>query len=347
MKILFEITHPHFVHFYKNLIKLLGNENLYVTCQESGIITHLLDSYSIKYEIIGTKYYGLFGKLIGQIKYFFKYINIIKKHRIDAFIGLSPSAMLAAKYKSIPGILFDDDDSAVQPLTKYFTVPFADYIITPECLRHENYGLKHYLYKGYQELAYLAPNYFTPDASILKKYDLEKESYVVLRFNEFKAHHDIGHGGISLETKRKLVEILSRKYKVLITTEGELNREFGLYQMLIDPKDIHHVLAYAFMFVGDSQTMASEAAVLGTPSVRCNTFKDKISYLLELEKIYGLTYAFHPKEETEFLAFINSLISQTTVTKAWEERKQKMLGEMEDINEKILFYLKKIEKDHK
>ena len=34
----------------------------------------------------------------------------------------------------------------------------------------------------------------------------------------------------------------------------------------IDPNDMHHILSYAHIFIGDSQTMAAEAAILGTPS---------------------------------------------------------------------------------
>lgn len=344
MKYLFEITHPHFVHFYKNIIRILGEENVVITCQDSGIIKQLMESYNISFRIIGTKYYGLFGKFIGQLKYFQKYIRIIKGEKIDTFIGLSPSSMLAAKFSSVPAILFDDDDSAVQPLTKYFTVPFADYIITPKCLAHEKYGNRHLMYAGYQELAYLHPKYFTPDETVLSKYELGKFEYVVLRFNEFKAHHDIGHGGISNLTKKKLIDLLSKRFRVLITTEGQIDADFAVHQMHIDPSDIHHVLAFAFLFSGDSQTMASEAAVLGTPSIRCNTFKGKISYLTELEREYELTFAFHPTEEDEFLKFIETLLKTDNLREVWESRRKVMLNAVEDVNERILYFLDSINK---
>ena len=38
--------------------------------------------------------------------------------------------------------------------------------------------------------------------------------------------------------------------------------------MNIDPSDMHHALAFASLYIGDTQTMAAEAAVLGTPSIR-------------------------------------------------------------------------------
>ncbi|MBK7488915.1 MAG: hypothetical protein IPI74_03700 [Bacteroidales bacterium] len=55
--------------------------------------------------------------------------------------------------------------------------------------------------------------------------------------------------------------------------------------------------------------MTSEAAVLGVPAIRCNTFAGRISYLEEEEKVYGLTYAFHPMEFDRMMAKIKELLS--------------------------------------
>lgn len=336
MKYLFDITHPHFVHFYKNLIKLIGPQQVIVTCQESELIIRLLDDCGIEYRVIGKKYKSLVSKMKGQVEYFIKFIKMIKENEIDIVIGLSPSSILAAKICGKNGILLDDDDSAVQPLTKYFTIPFASYIITPSCLAHENYGSHHLMYRGYQELAYLSPEYFTPNESILQKYGLRSREYAVVRFNDFKAHHDLGQSGMSIKTKTRMISLLRETTKVLITTEGEIDTEFSDYQMLIDPVDIHHIMAYARIFIGDSQTMASEAAVLGTPSVRCNTFKNRISYLKELEEKYKLTYAFLPHEEAAFIEKIKEILSDPGILIEWQKRRNYMLLQMEDVNLAIL-----------
>lgn len=342
MKYLIEITHPHFVHFYKNLIKIIGTKQIVITCQESELIQQLLDEYGLEYKVVGKKYIGLFKKIIGQIQYFFNIVKLIIKHDIDIVIGLSPSSMLAAKVCKKLGVLFDDDDSAVQLLTKYLTIPFANYIITPHCLSFENYGPHHLKYRGYQELAYLSPKYFLPKKTVLRKYGLVEKKYVVIRFNEFKAHHDIGHSGIDFVTKNKLVSLLQEDLRVLITTEGKIQQEFKDYQLLIDPIDIHDIIAFAKIYIGDSQTMASEAAVLGTPSIRCNTFKNKISYLKELEKKYHLTYAFLPNEDKAFLQKIKEIIRNPEVDRIWHNRRNHMLSEMEDVNIAIINYLSKI-----
>jgi uncharacterized protein len=335
-KYLVDIPHPHFVHFFRNIILLLGKENVIISCQKSGIITDLLDFYGFNYIVIGKKYNTIFSKAFGQLRYFLKYFHIIKKHRITHILGMSPSVSLAARVTRNEIYYFDDDDSAVQPFTKKFTIPLASYIITPACLAFENYGKHHKTYKGYQELAYLAPKYFTPDFAIINKYDLVPDDYFIVRFNDFVAHHDVGHAGIPEDAKSKLISILEKFGKVYVTSESKLTKGFEKYQLRVKPSDIHHVLAFAKMYIGDSQTMASEAAMLGIPSFRCNTFKGKISYLKELEDVYKLTFAYSPNEFEQMINDIEKLLEQKQVKDIWKIRKENMLKDMVDVNEYIL-----------
>jgi hypothetical protein len=58
-----------------------------------------------------------------------------------------------------------------------------------------------------------------------------------------------------------------------VTVEGELPAELERYRLAIPYRHIHHVLAFASLYVGEGATMASEAAVLGTPSVYVNTLE--------------------------------------------------------------------------
>lgn len=333
---LVDIPHPHFVHFFRNVIDIIGRERVTITCQKSGIITDLLDSYGYSYIIIGEKYNSLLAKAFGQIKYLFKYINIIKRKEIDILLGMSPAIAIASKLLEKKMFFFDDDDSAVQPLTKKLTNPLADLIITPKCLEFENYGIKHKTYSGYQELAYLAPTYFTPNKSIIDKYNLIANAYFVVRFNEFHAHHDVGHEGIPDNSKMELIEHLKKYGDVYITSEGILNKVYEKYQLKVKPEDIHHVLAFAKMYIGDSQTMASEAAVTGTPSFRCNTFKGKIAYLKELEEKYNLTYAYFPYEFDDMVKQIEELLLEEKLKDIWVKRKEKMLSDMVDVNRYIV-----------
>ena len=64
---------------------------------------------------------------------------------------------------------------------------------------------------------------------------------------------------------------------------------------------MHHVMAFASLYIGDSQTMAAEAGVLGVPFVRFNDFVGRIGSLRELEDVYRLGFGVHasPLERDE------------------------------------------------
>lgn len=73
------------------------------------------------------------------------------------------------------------------------------------------------------------------------------------------------------------------------------------------------------MFIGDSQTMTSEAAVLGVPSVKCNSFAGKLSVPNELEDTYALCYAFQPRRFDEFLDKIKDLLELNGRNEEWKK----------------------------
>ena len=52
--------------------------------------------------------------------------------------------------------------------------------------------------------------------------------------------------------------------------EGEIPKQLDKYKLPIDPTD-SCILYYAELFIGEGATMASECAVLGTPSIYVNS----------------------------------------------------------------------------
>ena len=61
--------------------------------------------------------------------------------------------------------------------------------------------------------------------------------------------------------------MLRQRGSVAVSSEGELPAELEEFRLRGPVQDVHHVLAYADVFVGESGTMSTEAAVLGTPAV--------------------------------------------------------------------------------
>ena len=77
--------------------------------------------------------------------------------------------------------------------------------------------------------------------------------------------------------------------------------------------------------------MAVEAAMLGTPNARINSYSGKISVLEELEHQYQLTFGIHSKEESTILETIKQLISDNQLQQKFQTRRQKMLSEKIDV----------------
>ena len=103
------------------------------------------------------------------------------------------------------------------------------------------------------------------------------------------------------------------------------------YKLQISPEKAHSLMYYSTIFLGDSQTMTSEAAVLGIPSLRCNTFAGKISYIEEEEKKYQLTFGFRPEHFDGLVIKLNELLSLQNLREEWQKRRQIMLNDKIDV----------------
>lgn len=333
MNVLMDIVHPAHVHLLRNTYFELckRGHNVFVTVKDIHVVKQLLSNYGIPFINLGAKPDNLLKKKIGQLKYNWYIYKFVKEHKIDIGIGSSVTLAHVSRISRMKSIILDDDDDVVEPLFAKYAHPFCDTILSPNVMHRS--CRKTLYYSGYHELAYLHPNRFIPDASILNEVGVKiGEPYFILRFNAFKAHHDVGVEGLSIDKKRKLIDILSQKGKVFITTERNIDEEFKPYQLKIAPEKIHSLMYYATILVGDSQTMTSEAAVMGTPSIRSNTFVGRISYLEEEEHKYGLTYGFLPSESERMFEKITELLDVPDLKAEWQVRKQRMLNDKIDVS---------------
>jgi Uncharacterized protein conserved in archaea len=190
------------------------------------------------------------------------------------------------------------------------------------------------------ELCYLHPNYFTPDPSILDLLQLKRdEKYIIIRFVSWNASHDVGHSGLSLEMKHKAVKELSKYAKVFISSEGELPDDLKQYQIKIPPERMHDVLAFATLLYGESATMASECACLGTPSI----FHDNNGrgYTDEEEKKYGLVFNYSESflDQEMSLKKAIELLNTPNLKQKWQERRQRMLSDKIDVTAFMVWFI--------
>ncbi len=92
----------------------------------------------------------------------------------------------------------------------FFSRPVSDVILSPQSLQVD-LGKKHIRYNGFHELAYLHPERFNPDISVLNELNVkEKEKFVIMRFVSWNATHDFRQSGLSLKQKSELIEEISK-----------------------------------------------------------------------------------------------------------------------------------------
>ena len=359
MNILIDIVHPAHVHLLRNSYHEMAGKGhkVVVTCKHIPSAMQLLEMYEIPYIYLGEKKDNILLKAFEQLWYNVKLLRIARHEKCTIAVGSSITlAHIAALSRwaifrpRINAILLDDDDDEVEPLYAKYGHPFADVVLSPQDTPRVT--KKVIYYPAYHELAYLHPNRFTPDPSVLddagvhyerdtKGNVVNVEPYFVMRFNAFKAHHDVGVVGLTIENKRRMVELLSQHGKVFITTERNIDEEFMPYQLRVPQDKVHSLLYYATMFVGDSQTMTSEAAVLGTPSIRCNTFVGRIHYLEEEEHRYALTYGFRPENSEAMFRLVEELLAKgnAELKAEWANKRGLLLQEKIDYTTFLTWFI--------
>ena len=78
--------------------------------------------------------------------------------------------------------------------------------------------------------------------------------------------------------------------------------------------------------------MTSEAAVLGTPALKCNTFAGRLAVPNMLEHRFDLCYAYMPESFRSMYDHIEHLLAldPTELRNLWHEKRQRMLDELID-----------------
>ncbi len=336
MRLLFDFGHPAHVHLFRNLVKRLQENGgmAFAATRAKDVTVQLCKSFNISQTVLSQPgVYGLFSAFTELVIRTAGLLRIAHTFKPNAMLGTSASIGTVGRILNIPSFVFNEDDAGIVPLFARTAYPPAHYVVTPKCLQYEDYGKKHLTYKGYHELAYLHPNHFTPDPSVPRSIGLdENKPYSVLRFVALKAHHDASAEGLSRDIINELLRRLTDVGPVVITTEGNLSPEFTKFQYRLPPEKLHDLLAFASMYIGDSQTVAAEAAVLGVPSIRCNTFAGKISYLNELERSYGLTRGFLPGEKDQLYATLEAWLENLSdIKKKAQVKRQEMLNQCVDL----------------
>lgn len=271
MNILVDIGHPAHVHFFKNAISIWRehSHNVSIATRHIKIAEDLLKVYGLGFDTVSQKRTGTLGLGFELAEHTFRLLPLLQRKQIDVCVSIGGTFMVyAGMLAGAKRLVFYDTEIATA--SNRITYPFATRIITPD-VYPDNIGSKHIKYNGFHELAYLHPNYFTPDPQVLQKYRLSKDSlFSIVRYISWEAAHDLGLKVASQESKRALIKRLEEQGRVLLVHEDPCPSEFRDLNIKIRPEDFHHLLYYASCCVTEGATTASEACLLGTPSLYIN-----------------------------------------------------------------------------
>jgi predicted glycosyltransferase len=225
-----------------------------------------------------------------------------------------------------PSLVFYDTENA--RLQNSITYPLASCIFAPRCYEAWLPRARHVRYAGYHELSYLRPPYFTPDRAIAQTNGLAGSGDTFfLRLVSWQANHDVAERGWSEELLRAVLAVLASRGRVLVSSEAPLPADLEQYRYPGSPAQVHHVMAFCRLLVGESATMASESAILGVPAVYAA--RTGRGYTNEQERRYGLVANVRSLATGPLVAAIERMLAQPPAH--WAAQRARLLADTIDV----------------
>ncbi len=341
---LFMISHPAHYHMFKHTIHNLQNTGNRVisVIRPKDVLEQLCINDGFEYLKVKDrpKKWGMVGLAFSLIAKTIEVVKIVRREKPDMLIGSDGVLALVGRLYGIPAFeCYEDDAEAIKLYARLF-FPIFTGLIGPDCCSAWKWEYKKTSYRSYHELGYLHPNHFVPSKEIAAQYVDITKPYVIIRFAQLTAHHDVGVHGITTEIAQHVINMLKTQFEqIYITSERPLEPQFEQYRIAINPIDMHHVMAFASLYIGDSQTMAAESGVLGTPFVRFNDFVGRLSYLNELEWDYQLGYGHKTHDVEGLYESIHKWLNTPNRKELCAERREKMLSDKIDYAKFLTWFI--------
>lgn len=334
---LIDIGHPAHVHYFKNAYKVLvgrGDEVLLIA-RDKDVTFELLNNYRIPYTSRGKGSSNLLGKVLLWPMVTGKVLRVAKSFEPDILLSFSsPYAAPVSRLLRKPHIAFDDTENA--RLNRLFYRPFTELVLSPDCYEGV-IAANQECFNGFMELCYLHPNYFKPRPEVKRLLGVQPgEKYSVLRLVSWAATHDVRHEGLSAETITMAVEELSKFGQVFISSERELPEDLDNLRFRLSADWMHDAIYHAELVYGESATMASEAAMLGTPAIYLDS--EGRGYTRQLEKDYGIVFNFTECEQDQIdsVEKAKSILQNGNSKAEFEMQHRQLLNDKVDVTEYLL-----------
>jgi len=341
LNILFFYVHPAKFHLFKNTISLLekNGHNVDIAISNKEVLSELLESANVRYTNLfpnGRKLSFLPKKvnaLLGLIRTLWKLWLLSKNNRYNIYVTDDVLSILG-RIQGVPSISFTDNDLTTIPLIKLI-FKSSTKIIAPQATNLNDLEYKKIAFKGNKAVAHLTPKYFKKDSEILKKYNLQNKDVVVIRLAKLNANHDFrGNTGITDSDLKILVKSIPKNKTIVISSERFIPMDYSQFKHNISPQDFTQILAAASFFIGDSGTMANEAAILGVPNILINKLAKECGVHVELRANYNLQYYFDTFSEC--LETLKKLMNNGSYQSQFQKKRDKFIQDSDDFNT-ILF----------
>lgn len=333
MKVLVDLVDTGQVQFFRPIIERLKTDGhqIKVTAREKDLTVPLLEKFGISHECISRMGHGKLGLARELFFRDMKLWAIARQFRPDVMLAQTGvSAARIGALLRIPTIVLEEAEHA--KLQRIVSLPFATRILTGSGYLHDH-GKKQRRFRGVWVQSYLAPNCFCPQQAPLRKAGLDPDQpYIVLRTVAWEAAHDLGYHGVAEQELIQTVKRLESYGRVVISAEKPLPEVLAPYANPVPFEDVHHLLAYAALYMGEGGTMAAEAAVLGTPAIFTNPLR--CGYLLALEQEYDLLY--NVRTLKEGLPIAEQLLQTEGLGEMWDHKRQRLWEHSDDIVEFVL-----------
>jgi predicted glycosyltransferase len=332
VRILVDISHPAHVHFFRNAMNIWEEHGhtVRVVARDKDITLDLLRRFHISHKVLSKARTGVVGWTAEMIIHTVRLLSEVLAFRPHVMLQIGGTFVGPVGWLTrTPAWAFTDTENAT--LSNRITFPFVQRVFTPQCYTLDH-GAKHRRYPGFHELAYLHPSRFVPDPSVLGSIGLKPEApFFILRFVAWKSAHDRDQKGFSISNKIALVSELCRHGRVFVSSEAPLPSELKTYTSPISVERIHHFMFYASLVAGESATMASEAAVLGTPGIFVSPTGRGYTHVQE--HTYGLVFNFRDTEQEKALDAVKELVHRTYPEGHWLKKRQRLLEDTIDVTE--------------
>lgn len=269
LEFLVDIVHPADVLFFLRPIRMLQERghNVQVVSRRKDVACRLLDNFGIAHAPISTQGRGLAGLGVELVWRDLALLIRTLKKRPNLMLGFGGLAISHVGFLSgIPSLVVYDSENA--RLQTRLAWPFLTHLIVPEDYGGSLPPGKTERLPGIKDLSYFHPSAFQPNREKAISLGLDPQRpNVFVRTVHWGANHDVGKIGWTNEEARALVNALSPQARVHVCAEGLPLESLAPYLWHGEPGDVHHLLGYCDAYVGESATMACEAATMGVPAI--------------------------------------------------------------------------------